>query len=64
MGYFDVAEPRYWTETFAGNDEQVEDLRTAVRKGRLFDVQQWIAEGEPLYRESSRKRQLPELIAA
>ncbi|MCC6490204.1 MAG: ankyrin repeat domain-containing protein, partial [Candidatus Hydrogenedentes bacterium] len=37
--------------------DEIENLRVAVRKGRLFDVQKYIAEGMPLYRESSRKKQ-------
>jgi len=50
--------PGNFTTTFiALSDEQVEELRVAVKKGRLFDVQGWTAAGKPLFKKYSRKKQ-------
>lgn len=41
----------------ASTDEEVEGLRLAVRRGRLFDVQEWIASRKPLFFCTTRKKQ-------
>lgn len=41
--------------------QEVEDLRVAVRRGRLFDVQEWIAAGKPLFFPDTRRDQALQL---
>ena len=45
----------------ARSHKDVEELRVAVRKGRLFDVQEWIAAGKPLYFQDNRRKQALQL---
>jgi len=49
--------------SFAKSDEEIQVLREAVRKGRLFDVQGWIDSGKPLLQKDNRKKKHPLRIA-
>lgn len=51
------------SSAFAKSDEEIEVLREAVRKGRLFDVQAWIASGRPLLNNCNHKKKHPLRLA-
>lgn len=61
VGGQDAVMPASTITLLATTDDDVEDFRRAVRKGRLFDVQTWISDGKPLFQRDGRRKHALEI---